>query len=63
MTKAYLPMTDWLEAFEREHPEILISPPWATQSGGWQVIAPGYESSLFESGQQMRATMETRYPT
>jgi hypothetical protein len=61
--RLYLPLNDWLDRFERAHPEILISAPWATQSGCWQVIAPGYEPTLFESGELMRAAMESRYPT
>jgi hypothetical protein len=56
-----LTLNDRIERIERAHPEILISAPWATRSGRWQVIAGG-EAESYGNGWQMVEALERRYP-
>jgi hypothetical protein len=58
---AGLTLNERIERIERAHPEVLISAPWATRSGRWQVIAGG-ESTTYETGFKMVAELEKRYP-
>jgi hypothetical protein len=61
MTSPANTLTARLERFERAHPEILISAPWATASGRWQVIADG-EATSYDNGFKMVDALERRYP-
>jgi hypothetical protein len=56
-----LTLNDRIERIERAHPEILISAPWATRSGRWQVIAPGFNQT-YDNGFAMISDLEKRYP-
>jgi hypothetical protein len=57
-----LSLNERIERIERAHPEVLISAPWATRSGRWQVIAGG-EAESFENGFKMVDALEKRYPS
>jgi hypothetical protein len=58
---AGLSLNTRIERIERAHPEILISAPWATRSGRWQVIADG-EATSYDNGFKMIDALEKRYP-
>jgi hypothetical protein len=59
--KTELSLNARIERIERAHPEILIAAPWATRSGRWQVIAPGFDQT-YANGFKMVDELEARYP-
>jgi hypothetical protein len=58
-----MPLSDWLDVFQREHSEILISSPWFSPGHRWQVSVPGHGMTSYPpDGAEMRADLEARYP-
>jgi hypothetical protein len=50
--------------FEQRRPEIVISPPFSTQSGRWEVREPGQEPRTYsrDAGEAMMRDLEREYP-
>lgn len=59
---AGLDLNTRIERIERAHPELLISAPWATRSGRWEVSEPDCAAKAYESGFAMADELEKRYP-
>jgi hypothetical protein len=59
---AGLSLNDRIERIEREHPELLISAPWNTESGRWEVSEPDRAAVAYESGFAMIGVLEAKYP-
>jgi hypothetical protein len=57
------PLTAWLDQFQRDHGEVVISSPWFSARHSWQVTIPGHATISYPpDGAQMRADLEQRYP-
>jgi hypothetical protein len=53
----------FLDKFQQDHPEILISSPWFNPGHYWQVTIAGHGMTSYPpDGAGMRADLEARYP-
>lgn len=59
---AGLSLNDRIDRIEHEHPEIMFSAPWATESGRWEVSEPNRAAVAYENGFAMIGVLEAKYP-